>query len=102
MREACASGSLTAVQSVFKTYWLDRPANGRIDHDQFEASGLCEAIRRDDAIIAHYLLSNMISMQEVHFALVIEYHAYSILQFYVDSNWDINTYLSRMQPPALS
>lgn len=102
MREACASGNLAAVQFVFKTHWLDRPVNERIDHNEFGASGLCEAIGRDDAIIAHYLLSNVISMQEVHFALVIECHAYSILQLYVDKNWDINTYLSRMQSLALS
>lgn len=102
MREACASGNLAAVQSVLKTHWLDRPVNERTDHDEFGASGLCEAIARDDAIIAHYLLSNVISMQKVHFALATERHAYSILQLYVDKNWDINTYLSRMQPPALS
>lgn len=102
MREACASGNLTAVQSVFKTHWLDQPVNERIDQDEFGASGLCEAIRQNDATIAHYLLSNVISMQPVHFAMAAEYHAYSILQLYVDRKWDINTYLSRMQPPALS
>ena len=102
MREACASGNLTAVQSVFKIHWLDRPIDERIDRDELGANGLCEAIRRNDATIAHYLLSNVISMQPVHFALAAEYHAYSILQLYIDRKWDINTYLSRMQPPALS
>ena len=102
MREACASGNLAAVQWVFKTHWLDQPVNERTDHNEFGASGLCEAIARDDANIAHFLLSNVISMQNVHFALATERHAYSILELYVDKNWDINTYLSRMQPPALS
>ena len=102
MREACASGNLAAVQSVFKTHWLDRPDDERINHNEFGASGLCEAIRQDNATIARYLLSNVISMQEVHFAMATECHAYSILQLYVDRNWNINTYLSRMQPPALS
>ena len=102
MREACASGNLTAVQAVFKTYWLDQPVDERLDRDEFGASGLCEAIRLNDATIAHYLLSNVVSMQSVHFALAVESHAYSILQLYVDMKWDINTRLSRMQPPALS
>ena len=102
MREACASGSLTAVQSVLKTHWQDRPIDERIDHNEFGASGLCEAIRRDDVIIARYLLLNVISMQQVHFAMAVECHAYSILQLYIDTGWDINTSLSRMQPPALS
>ena len=31
MREACASGNLTADQSVLKTPWLDQPADERID-----------------------------------------------------------------------
>lgn len=101
MREACASGNLAAVQSVF-SHWLDRPVNERIGHDEFGASGLCEAIARDDVVVAHYLLSNVMSMNKVHFALATECCAYSILQLYVDMNWDINTYLSRMQPPALS
>ena len=102
MREACASGDLAAVQSVFKIHWLDRPINERIDLDEFGASGLCKVIAQDNAVIAHYLLSNVMSMQKVHFALATECHSYSILQLYVDKNWDINTYLSRMQPPALS
>lgn len=102
MREACASGDLTAVQSVFKTHWLDQPVDEGIDKNELGASGLCEAIRQDDANIARYLLSNVISMQPVHFAMAAEYHAYSILQLYMDSKWDINTYLSRMQSPALS
>ena len=102
MREACASGDPTAVQSVFKTHWLDRPVDERIDPDELGASGLCEAIRRNDFVIARYLLSNVMSMHSVHFAMATEYHAYSILQLYMDRKWDINTYLSRMQPPALS
>lgn len=102
MREACASGNLTAVQSIFKIHWLDRPVDERINQDELGASGLCEAIRRNDAIIAGYLLSNVISMLPVHFAMAAEYHAYSILQLYIDRKWDINTCLSRMQPPALS
>ncbi|KAL9029456.1 MAG: hypothetical protein Q9196_002299 [Gyalolechia fulgens] len=102
MREACASGDLTAVQYIFKTHWLNQPVDGRVDLKELGASGLCEAIRRDDANIASYLLSNLISMQPVHFAMAIEYHAYAILQLYIDRKWDINTYLSRMQPPALS
>ena len=102
MREACASGNLTAVQSVFKTYWIDQPVDEQVDQNEIGASGLCEAIRRNDATIAHYLLSNVISMQPVHFAMAAECQAYSILQLYVDRKWDINTYLGRMQPPALS
>ena len=102
MREACASGDLIAVQSVFKTHWQDRSVDERIDLDKFGASGLCEAIKQDDFTIAHYLLLNMISMQQVHFAMATEYHAYSILQLYMDAGWDINTFLGRMQPPALS
>lgn len=102
MREACASGDLTAVQSIFQTHWLNKPVDERIDHNELGASGLCEAIKRNDAVIAGYLLSNVISMQQVHFGMATEYRAYSILQLYVDQKWDINTYLSRMQPPALS
>ena len=102
MREACASGDLIAVQSIFKTHWLDRSVDERIDPDELGASGLCEAIKRDDFIIARYLLSNVMSMYPMHFAMAAEYHAYSILQLYMDRKWDINTYLSRMQPPALS
>lgn len=102
MREACASGNLIAVQSVFKTHWQDRPVDERIDRDEFGASGLCEAIRRDDVTTARYLLLNVVSMQQVHFAMAVECYAYSILQLYIDNGWDINTPLSRMQPPALS
>lgn len=102
MREACASGDLIAVQSVFKTHWQDRPVDERIGHDEFGASGLCEAIKQDDVTIARYLLLNVISMQQVHFAMATEYHAYSILQLYMDAGWDINTFSDRMQPPALS
>ena len=102
MREACTSGDLTAVQSAFQTHWLNQPVDERIDHNELGASGLCEAIKRDDVIIANYLLSNVMSMQQVHFGMATEYRAYSVLQLYVDQKWDINTYLSRMQPPALS
>ncbi len=102
MREACASGDLIAVQSIFKVHWLDRPVDERIDSNELGASGLCEAIRQNDLTIARYLLSNMMSMYPVHFAMAAEYHAYSILQLYMDRKWDINTYLSRMRPPALS
>ena len=102
MREACASGNLTEVQSVFKVHWLDRPIDERIDRDELGANGLREAIKHDDATIARYLLSNVMSMQPVHFALAAESHAYSILQVYMDMKWDINTSLSRMQPSALS
>ena len=62
MREACASGNITAVQSVFNTYWLNQPVNERINQNELGASGLCEAIRRNDTTIAHYLLSNVISI----------------------------------------
>ena len=101
MQDACASGNLTAVQSVFNT-WLDRPAHERIDQDVLGASGLCEAIKRNDASIAQFLLSNVTSMESTHFAMAVEYQAYAILQLYVDRGWNINTYLSRMRPPALS
>ncbi|KAL9098641.1 MAG: hypothetical protein Q9163_005740 [Psora crenata] len=102
LREACASGNLTAVQSVFQVHRSEQPVDERIDQNELGATGLCEAIKRDDAVIAGYLLSNVISMQQVHFEMATEYRAYSILQLYVDQNWDINTYPSRMQPPALS
>lgn len=102
MREACASGELTAVQSVFQQNWLDQPGNERLDRDQFGASGLCEAIQKDDAVIAHYLLSNVVSKKQVHFGMATEYRAYSVLQLYIDHGWDINTYPGRMEPPALS
>ena len=102
MREACVFGNLTAVESVFKTYWLDRPVDERIDQNELGASGLCEAFRRGDARIALYLLSSLVSMQAVHFAMATENRACSVLQLYVDKNWDINIYLSRMQPSALS
>ena len=94
MREACASGNLAAVQSAFKTHWLDRPVDERIDHNEFGASGLCEAIRRNDATTARYLLLNVMSMQPVHFAMAADCQAYSILQLYIDMGWDINTALS--------
>ena len=102
MREACASGNLTAIQSVFQSQWLDRPTDDRIDQNELGAGGLCEAIKRDDVMIAGYLLSHVSSMQQVHFEMAVEYRAYSILQLYVDQDWDINTYSSRMRPPALS
>ena len=102
MRAACASGDLTSVQSVFQTYWLDRPVNEQIDKDLFGASGLCEAIRRDDAVIGSFLLSHVLSINEGHFAMATEYRSYSSLQLFVDQGWDINTSLGRRQPPALS
>lgn len=102
MRAACASGDLTSVQSVFKTYSLDRPVNERVDKDLFGAGGLCEAIRRDDAVIGSFLTSYVLSINEGHFAMATEYRSYSILQLFVDQGWDINTSLGRRQPPALS
>ena len=102
MREACASGDLTAVQSVYRTHWLDQPVDKRIDINEFGAGGLCEAITRDDAAVAGFLLLNVISMQQIHFGIATEHRAYSVLQLYMDLKWDINTYPSRMQPPALS
>ncbi len=102
MRAACASGNLMAFQAVFKTYWLDRPVNDRIDKDLFGARGLCEAIKRDDATIGSYLLSHVVSLHEEYFAMATEYQSYSILQLCVDRGWDINVCLSRWTPPALS
>ncbi|KAL9100960.1 MAG: hypothetical protein Q9163_003724 [Psora crenata] len=102
MRVACASGDLIPVQSVFKTYWLDRPVSERIDKGLFGASGLCDAIKRDDAVIGSYLLSHVLSFNERHFAIATEYRSYSILQLFVGLGWDINTSLGRRQPPALS
>ena len=102
MRKACVSGDFAAAQSVHRTDWLDQPVDKRIDIDELGAGGLCEAIERDDAAVAGYLLSNVMSMHPIHFAIATEHRAYSILQLYMDLKWDINTYLSRMQPPALS
>ena len=102
MRIACASGDLMSVQSVFQTYWLDRPVNERIDKGLFGASGLCEAIKRDDTVIGSYLLSHVLSIHEGHFAMATEHQSYSILQLCIDRGWDINTSLGRRQPPALS
>ena len=102
MRAACASGVLISVQSVFQKYWLNRPINERIDKDMLGAAGLCEAIRRDDAVVASYLLSHMLSIHEGHFAMATEHRSYSILQLFVDLGWDINTSLGRCQPSALS
>ena len=102
MREACASGDLTAVQSVFQTQLLDLPADERIDQNELGAGGLCEAIKRNDAVIAGYLLSDVMAMEQVHFGMATECRAYAVLQLFVDRNWDINTYSSRMDPPALS
>ena len=80
MREACASGNLIAVQSVFQTQWLDQPADERIGHSELGASGLCEAIRRDDAVIAGYLLSNVPAMEQVHFGMTCYYREEQILR----------------------
>ncbi|KAL8974345.1 MAG: hypothetical protein Q9197_001417 [Variospora fuerteventurae] len=102
MTEACVSGDLTAVQSIFKTRWLDKTVDERLDRDMFGAGGLCEAITQDDANLVQFLLSNVVSMQSCHFRLATEYHAYSTLQLYLDRGFDINTYMSRMDPPALS
>jgi len=102
MRVACASGDLTSVQTVYKTYWLDKPADKRINKDNFGASGLCEAIKRDDIAIGSYLLSNVVSMHEVHFAMATEHRSYSFLQLCIDRGWNINLHLSRWTPPALS
>lgn len=84
LRVACASGNLESVQNVFKTQWLDLPANERIEKNVFGASGLCEAIKRDDAIIASYLLCNVVSMDQYHFAKATQHKSYSFLQLYVD------------------
>lgn len=102
MRAACASGDLLFVQAVFQTCWLDRPVNERVDKGLFGAGGLCEAIRRDDAVIGSFLLSHVLPIHEGHFAMATEYRSYSILQLFVDLGWDINTSLGRQQPPALS
>jgi len=102
MRLACISGDLIAVQNTFKIYWLDVPADERIHKDVFGASGFCEAIKRDDSAIASYLLSNVLSMHEGHFALATESRSYSFLQFCIDRGWDINVRLGMGDPPALS
>ena len=102
MRAACASRDLMTVQSVFKTYWLDRPVSERIDKDLFGASGLCEAIKHDDTVIGSYLLSYVVSIHEGHFAMATECKSYSFLQLCIDRGWDINTPLGRRTPPALS
>ena len=101
MRAACASGELTSVQAVFQT-WLDQPTNERIDNGLLGAEGLCEAIKRDDAIIGSFLLSHVLSINDGHFAMATKYRSYSILQLFIDRGWDINTSLGRWQPPALS
>lgn len=80
MREACAAGDVTAVQRVYKAYWLDQPAEQRMDNEAFGAGGLCKAIEHDDVDIAHFLLSKL----------------------FLDLGYDINTYISRMDPPALA
>ncbi|KAI4147096.1 MAG: hypothetical protein LQ341_001878 [Variospora aurantia] len=102
MTEACVSGDLIAVQSVFKNRWLDKTVDERLDRDMFGAGGLCEAIKQDDVNLVQFLPSNVVSMQSCHFRLATEYHAYSTLQLYLDRGFDINTYMSRMDPPALS
>ncbi|KAI4282820.1 MAG: hypothetical protein L6R35_005305 [Caloplaca aegaea] len=102
MTEACVSGDLIAVQSVFKTRWLDKTVDERLDRDMFGAGGLCEAIKQDDVNLVQFLLSNVVSMQSCHFRLATEYHAYSTLQLYLDRGFDINTHMSRIDPPALS
>ncbi|KAL9104807.1 MAG: hypothetical protein Q9163_000305 [Psora crenata] len=102
MRAACASGDLMTVQSVFKTYWLDRPVNERIDKDLFGSSGLCEAIKYYNTVIGSYLLSYVVSIHEGHFAMATEYKSYSFLQLCIDRGWDINAPLSQRTPPALS
>lgn len=102
MRMACASGDLESVQSIHKTHWIDRPSHERIDKHRFGASGLCEAIKLDNASIASYLLSHLVSMEECHFAMATEHHSYSILQLYLDRGWNINTPLGLHKPPALS
>lgn len=102
MREVCVFENLIEVQSVFKIHWLDRSINERIDKDELEVNDLRETIRRNNVTIARYLLLNVISMQSMYFALIAEYHAYSILQLYMNRKWNINTYLSRMQSSALS
>ncbi|KAL9101390.1 MAG: hypothetical protein Q9163_003348 [Psora crenata] len=101
MRAACASGDLTSVQSIFK-HWNDRPSRERIEKNILGASGLCEAIKFDNAIIGSYLLSHLISMEEGHFAMATKYRSYSILQLYLDRGWNINTPLGQDTPPALS
>ena len=102
LRVACASGNLESVQNVFKTQWVDLPANRRIDKNVFGALGLCEAIKRDHAIIASYLLCNVVSMDQYHFAMATQHKSYSFLQLCVDRGWDINAFSARCEPPALS
>lgn len=102
MRIPCASGDLLSVKSVFQTYWLDRPVDERIDKGIFGASGLCEAIKCDDALIGSYLLTHILSINTGHFAMATEYQSYLKLQLFIDHGWDINTSLSPLQPPAFS
>ena len=99
MRLACVSGNLESVQNVFKTQWLDVPESERIDKGRFGASGLCEAIQRDDAVIASYLISTLVGLNLCHFRLATQYKSYSVLQLYLDKGWDINAFDSKDPPP---
>lgn len=102
LRIACASGDLTAVQAAFQTHWLNKPIHERRDIDLFGAPGLCEAIRRDDAVVASFLLSHSVSFHEGHVAMATKHRSYSILELHMKLDWDINTRLGQGDPPALS
>ena len=84
MRAACASEDLSSVQAVFQTYRLDRPVNERLDKGLFGANGLCQAVRRDVAVIASFLPSHVLPIPDRHFAMATEYRSYLVLQLFVD------------------
>ena len=102
MRAACASGNLAAVQSACKLFWLDLPEPQRIDKNIFGSSGWCEAIQRDDAVVAEILLSNIWSFNDGHVTRAAESGSYAVVQLFLDHGWDINSELGRLEPPGLS
>ena len=101
LRIAAASGDFVAVQRTFTAQWLNKPAADRFDKDLF-ATSLVEAIQRDDAVVASYLLLNCITMNVSHFVMATELRKYSILQLFLEIGWDINRPIEDSKPAPLS
>lgn len=101
MEEACASGDMAAVQAVFRSEWVEKPADDRIDKDQF-ASSFKVAIKNDHLAAASFLISVGVMMDLAHFKCALELKAYPFLQLFLEHGFDINEQLSWSEPGPLT
>jgi len=100
MEEACASGDLTAVEAVFRSQWLEKSEDERLDKARF-ASSFKIAMTHDYIPVASYLLSIGISLNIAHFTRALGMKAYSFLQLFLDYGFDINAQMSWAEPGPL-